>query len=98
MKMHDSVKDFKCPFFNEAKSKCHHLHGEFSRKDTLKAHLKSIHFIYPIGISKSARNSSPGRCAGCFEEFSSNSEWMTTHIEGKGCSAFNLDSNQGKDI
>ncbi|KAH3685460.1 hypothetical protein WICPIJ_003575 [Wickerhamomyces pijperi] len=87
LKKHDVVKDFKCPFFNETSSKCHHLNGEFSRKDTFKAHLKSIHFVYPIGVTKGDRGSSSGRCAGCFKEFENNSVWMSEHIEGGMCPA-----------
>ena len=85
LKKHDAVKDYKCPFFAPEHTKCHHLNGEFSRKDTFKAHLKSIHFIYPIGVSKSNRNESGGRCAGCFKEFSSNNEWIAQHIETEQC-------------
>lgn len=87
LKKHDTVKDFKCPFFNEQHTKCHHLNGEFSRKDTFKAHLKSIHFIYPIGVAKCDRNLSIGRCAGCFQEFKNNNEWLNEHIEKNACSA-----------
>ncbi|CCH43791.1 Zinc finger and SCAN domain-containing protein 20 [Wickerhamomyces ciferrii] len=88
LKKHDSIKDFKCPFFNESSSKCHHLNGEFSRKDTFKAHLKSIHFIYPIGVAKNERNSSTGRCAGCFKEFENNNIWLSEHIETDECTGF----------
>lgn len=88
LKKHYTVKDFKCPFFNEEHTKCHHLNGEFSRKDTFKAHLKSIHFIYPIGVAKSDRNLSIGRCAGCFQEFKTNNEWMNEHIEKETCPGF----------
>jgi hypothetical protein len=87
LKKHDSVKEFKCPFFNESESKCHHLNGEFSRKDTFKAHLKSIHFIYPVGVFKSDRNLSIGRCAGCYKEFNNNNEWLNSHIESGDCTA-----------
>jgi hypothetical protein len=88
MKKHDVVKDYKCPFFSPEHTKCHHLNGEFSRKDTFKAHLKSIHFIYPIGVSKSDRNESGGRCAGCFKEFGSNNDWISQHIEAEECPGF----------
>lgn len=88
MKKHDVVKDYKCPFFSSEHTKCHPLNGEFSRKDTFKAHLKSIHFIYPIGISKVNRNDSGGRCAGCFKEFASNNDWISEHIEGEKCPGF----------
>lgn len=88
LKKHDTIKDFKCPFFNPKHTKCHHLNGEFSRKDTFKAHLKSIHFIYPIGVAKSDRNDSPGRCAGCFKEFNNNTDWLTNHIETEECTGF----------
>lgn len=87
LKKHDVVKEFKCPFFNESSSKCHHLNGEFSRKDTFKAHLKSIHFVYPIGVTKGDRSNSSGRCAGCFKEFENNSVWMIEHIEADLCPA-----------
>jgi len=88
LKKHGDVKDFKCPFFNEESTKCHHSDGEFSRKDTFKAHLKSIHFIYPIGVAKTDRNSSIGRCAGCFKEFKNNNEWLSQHIEVGICPGF----------
>lgn len=96
LKKHDTVKDFKCPFFNEKESKCHHLNGEFSRKDTFKAHLKSIHFIYPVGVLKQDRGTSKGRCAGCYEEFQSNNQWLNDHIETNECSG--LVSNKSKDL
>ncbi|KAH3672290.1 hypothetical protein WICMUC_004385 [Wickerhamomyces mucosus] len=88
MKKHDLVKDFKCPFFMETSPKCHHLNGEFSRKDTFKAHLKSVHFIYPIGVTKADRKLSSGRCAGCFKEFKNNNEWLNKHIDNEECPGF----------
>lgn len=88
MKKHDVVKDYKCPFFSPEHTKCHHLNGEFSRKDTFKAHLKSIHFIYPIGVSKVGRSDSGGRCAGCFKEYASNNDWVTQHIDTDECPGF----------
>lgn len=98
LKKHDAVKDFKCPFFNEQHTKCHHLDGEFSRKDTFKAHLKSIHFIYPIGVAKIDRNSSMGRCAGCFQEFKSNNDWLNEHIEKKSCPGFAINQKNDDEV
>lgn len=95
MRKHNNAKAFVCPFFEEAEAedggsvakngtKCHPT-GGFSRRDTYKTHLKALHFIYPPGTKLSERNTTGGRCAGCFEFFDSNIEWLKDHIEGGAC-------------
>lgn len=95
MRKHNNAKAFVCPFFEETESddgrsvakngtKCHPT-GGFSRRDTYKTHLKALHFIYPPGTKSSERNSIGGRCAGCFEFFESNAQWLKLHIEVGGC-------------
>lgn len=95
MRKHNNAKAFVCPFFEESEgeegasvakngTKCHPT-GGFSRRDTFKTHLKAIHFIYPPGTKSSERNTTGGRCAGCFEYFKSNADWMQNHIEGGAC-------------
>lgn len=98
-KKHNNAKAFMCPFYDAAESdaspvaqsgksytRCHPT-GGFSRRDTYKTHLKALHFIYPPGTKSLARNSTGGRCAGCFEYFDSNAKWMDTHIESGKCPA-----------
>lgn len=86
---------FRCPFHDistvdgmgnviKSAAKCHPT-GGFSRRDTYKTHLKALHFIYPPGTKSSARNSTGGRCAGCFEYFESNARWLKYHIECDQC-------------
>lgn len=84
MKKHLVTKDFRCPFWS-VDCRCH-ASGEFSRKDTYKTHLKSIHFVYPVGVAKSQRSRSTGRCAACYQEFRNNNEWLTQHVESRSCS------------
>lgn len=92
MRKHNNANAFVCPFFepNElladsgSGTRCHHT-GGFSRRDTYKTHLKALHFIYPPGTKSSERNSTRGRCAGCFEVFQSNADWLKDHIEGGQC-------------
>lgn len=62
-----------------------HPSGGFLRKDTYKTHLRALHFIYPPGTRSSNRLEVGGRCAGCFQLFANNSEWLTTHIETNEC-------------
>lgn len=85
MKKHLVTKDFQCPFWSED-CRCH-ASGEFSRKDTYKTHLKSVHFVYPVGVAKSQRGQSKGRCAACYHEFASNAEWLLRHVETRQCDA-----------
>ncbi|KAG7195641.1 uncharacterized protein KQ657_003408 [Scheffersomyces spartinae] len=65
-------------------TKCHPT-GGFTRRDTFKTHLKALHFIYPPGTKLSERNMIEGRCAGCFQHFKNNAEWLETHIERGEC-------------
>lgn len=92
---HNNAMAFRCPFHDvstvdgmgnviKSAAKCHHT-GGFSRRDTYKTHLKALHFIYPPGTKSSARNSTGGRCAGCFEYFESNARWLKYHIECDQC-------------
>lgn len=83
LKKHLPNKDYHCPYWSPD-CKCHTT-GEFSRKDTFKTHLKSIHFVYPVGVVKSQRSYSKGRCAACFQEFESNVAWLNEHIETGIC-------------
>ncbi|CUS20920.1 LAQU0S02e01398g1_1 [Lachancea quebecensis] len=85
MKKHLVTKDFQCPFWS-GDCRCH-ASGEFSRKDTYKTHLKSVHFVYPVGVAKSQRGQSKGRCAACYQEFGSNMEWLLRHVETRQCEA-----------
>lgn len=92
MRKHNNAKAFVCPFFEESELECGaknatkcHPTGGFSRRDTYKTHLKALHFIYPPGTKSSDRNSIGGRCAGCFEFFDSNADWLKNHIEGGAC-------------
>lgn len=95
MRKHNNAKAFVCPFFEETEvedggsvakngTKCHPT-GGFSRRDTYKTHLKALHFIYPPGTKSTERNTTGGRCAGCFEFFDSNIDWLKDHIEGGAC-------------
>ncbi|PVH13511.1 uncharacterized protein CXQ87_001616 [Candidozyma duobushaemuli] len=92
---HTNAMAFMCPFHDistqdnfgnviKSATKCHPT-GGFSRRDTYKTHLKALHFIYPPGTKSSARNSTGGRCAGCFEYFESNARWLKYHIECDQC-------------
>ncbi|KAG7886974.1 hypothetical protein KL936_004825 [Ogataea polymorpha] len=100
MKKHRDMLPYKCPYHSANKDRdfktswaeycgtiCHPT-GSFSRRDTLKMHLKARHFIYPMGTRFKDRNTAPGRCAGCFTEFSSNSEWIGRHVLNNSCPAF----------
>ncbi|KAK6461466.1 zinc finger protein [Scheffersomyces coipomensis] len=89
LKKHNSAKAFMCPFYQEPSdgtsgTKCHPT-GGFSRRDTYKTHLKALHFIYPPGTKSNERNSISGRCAGCFQFFENNVQWLETHIETGSC-------------
>lgn len=87
LKKHNSLKAFVCPFYEEEGNlgtKCHPT-GGFSRRDTYKTHLKALHFIYPPGTKLTERNEVGGRCAGCFEHFESNHQWLVRHIEVGEC-------------
>lgn len=83
LKKHASRKEYSCPYWLSDR-KCHPT-GGFSRKDTYHTHLKSIHFIYPVGTSRCERKNSSGCCAACYQEFSSNSEWLKIHIHTYVC-------------
>lgn len=65
-------------------TKCHPT-GGFNRRDTFKTHLKALHFIYPPGTKSTERNLLSGRCAGCFQFFENNSQWLVQHIETGLC-------------
>lgn len=87
LKKHNSSKAFICPFYQKSGilgTKCHPT-GGFSRRDTFKTHLKALHFIYPPGTKSNERNSISGRCAGCFEYFNNNFDWLINHIEAGVC-------------
>lgn len=87
IKKHAIKKAYTCPFFGaDSKHRCHSS-GGFSRRDTYKTHLKSRHFIYPVGTSCRARSSTPGRCAGCSAEFDRNEDWIEKHICTGQCPA-----------
>lgn len=91
IKKHNVSKAFVCPFYQEHPSesngtKCH-PNGGFSRRDTFKTHLKAIHFIYPPGTKSLERRTRGGRCAGCFQQFANNKEWLSEHIEAGRCRA-----------
>ncbi|EDK40275.2 hypothetical protein PGUG_04373 [Meyerozyma guilliermondii ATCC 6260] len=90
-KKHNVAKAFVCPFYQDHPAddsgvKCH-PNGGFSRRDTFKTHLKAIHFIYPPGTKSSERRTRGGRCAGCFQQFSDNKEWLKDHVEAGKCKA-----------
>ncbi|KAI5952784.1 STP3 [Candida jiufengensis] len=87
LKKHNSSKAFMCPFYQENGkngTKCHPT-GGFSRRDTFKTHLKALHFIYPPGTKSNERNMYSGRCAGCFQFFENNFQWLEKHIETGQC-------------
>lgn len=63
-----------------------HQNGCFSRGDTYKNHLKSMHFEYPSGTRKSDRRASGGNCQACGQAFDSADVWMASHIETGVCS------------
>ncbi|AAS53902.1 AFR531Wp [Eremothecium gossypii ATCC 10895] len=88
LKKHMPYKDFRCPYWSED-CRCHSS-GEFSRKDTFRTHLKSIHFVYPVGTTKAQRNNSVGRCAACYEQFNNNKDWLKYHIDAGRCTEFKL--------
>lgn len=90
-KKHNVAKAFVCPFYqdhpaDDSAVKCH-PNGGFSRRDTFKTHLKAIHFIYPPGTKSLERHTRGGRCAGCFQQFSNNREWLSDHVEAGKCKA-----------
>lgn len=68
----------------QAGTKCHPT-GGFSRRDTFKTHLKALHFIYPPGTKSTERSHLSGRCAGCFQFFENNTQWLVQHIETGLC-------------
>ncbi|KAI5967004.1 STP3 [Candida pseudojiufengensis] len=87
LKKHNSSKAFMCPFYQENGkngTKCHPT-GGFSRRDTFKTHLKALHFIYPPGTKSNERILYSGRCAGCFQFFENNFQWLEKHIETGDC-------------
>lgn len=91
LKKHNVAKAFVCPFYREQSAddtgaRCHPS-GGFSRRDTFKTHLKAIHFIYPPGTKSLERRTRGGRCAGCFQQFPNNKEWLSDHIEAGQCHA-----------
>ncbi|AET37701.1 C2H2-type zinc finger protein Ecym_1475 [Eremothecium cymbalariae DBVPG len=88
LKKHMPNKAFRCPYWSED-CRCHPS-GEFSRKDTFRTHLKSIHFVYPVGTTKAQRANSAGRCAACYEHFNSNKDWLKYHIDADNCKDFKI--------
>ncbi|CEP62291.1 uncharacterized protein LALA0_S05e02234g [Lachancea lanzarotensis] len=83
LRKHQVVKDFQCPYW-APECQCHST-GAFSRKDSYKMHLKAIHFVYPVGVAKTHRNRSKGRCAACYQEFDNNTEWFNQHVATRSC-------------
>lgn len=87
---------FKCPLFTDRQLKlsdpngwdlnpgCHQS-GCFSRADTYKNHMKTMHFEYPPGTKKQDRRSSHGKCKGCGQAFENTQVWITDHIESGLC-------------
>lgn len=82
-KAHQGDSPFACPFYS-ADPRCHST-GGFSRCDTYKNHLKSMHFDYPVGTKKKERNGAGGKCKGCLREFENADEWVTNHVEAGEC-------------
>lgn len=82
---------FMCPFKKPGDSStCSHATGAFSRCDTYKNHLKSIHFVCPAGTRKDARNRTNGTCGGCQQGFSGVDDWLNNHVKTKECIALNM--------
>ncbi|KAH3667352.1 hypothetical protein OGAPHI_003001 [Ogataea philodendri] len=100
MKKHRDMLPYKCPYHTgnrdthnpaywcEQYGTVCHPTGGFSRRDTLKMHLRARHFIYPMGTRLQSRGNTPGRCGGCFKEFATNTEWMDDHVCKNLCPAF----------
>ncbi|PRT56610.1 Transcriptional regulator STP4 [Wickerhamiella sorbophila] len=63
-----------------------HQNGCFTRGDTYKNHLKSMHFEYPSGTRKADRRASRGNCQACGQMFDNADIWMSSHIETGICS------------
>lgn len=100
-KKHFKAKPLQCPYFESSIDtdgvkttgdevsttkipRCHPT-GGFSRRDTLKTHLKALHFVYPTGTKSGDRNNKKGRCAACFKEFNTNQEWLEQHVMTNQC-------------
>ncbi|ODQ63397.1 hypothetical protein NADFUDRAFT_48255 [Nadsonia fulvescens var. elongata DSM 6958] len=64
--------------------KCHQT-GGFSRCDTFKNHLKSIHFVYPLGTKKKDRAGQSGVCKACDMKFENVNAWLVKHVENNQC-------------
>lgn len=80
---HES-NNFSPGLLNDKIIRCHPT-GGFSRRDTFKTHLKALHFVYPTGTRSGDRSNKKGRCAACFKEFSTNKEWLETHVMTNKC-------------
>lgn len=85
LKMHAEKKPFRCPFWSSTNRKCHTGDGQFSRRDTYKAHMKLRHFHYPKGVRVKERRFSQGCCSFCKETFDSSELWVENHIQTGRC-------------
>ncbi|KAK9387323.1 hypothetical protein V1515DRAFT_601455 [Lipomyces mesembrius] len=82
-KSHQGDAPFCCPY-HAADGRCHPS-GGFSRCDTYKNHLKSMHFDYPAGTKKKERQGAGGKCRACLMEFENVDEWISAHVESGRC-------------
>ncbi|KAK9235481.1 hypothetical protein V1525DRAFT_409839 [Lipomyces kononenkoae] len=82
-KSHQGDAPYTCPY-HATDPRCHPS-GGFSRCDTYKNHLKSMHFEYPAGTKKKERQGAGGNCKACQMEFDSVEEWISTHVENCQC-------------
>ncbi|KAK9312931.1 hypothetical protein V1522DRAFT_413616 [Lipomyces starkeyi] len=82
-KSHQGDAPFCCPY-HAADRRCHPS-GGFSRCDTYKNHLKSMHFDYPAGTKKKERHGAGGKCRACLMEFENVDEWISAHVESGRC-------------
>lgn len=77
--------NFNCPF--KEGNMCSHSTGVFTRSDTLKNHLRALHYAYPQGTAKQNRSSAKGgSCRQCGEDFETVDAWLSQHVEKKLCS------------
>ncbi|KAK9494582.1 hypothetical protein V1508DRAFT_366987 [Lipomyces doorenjongii] len=82
-KSHQGDAPFCCPY-HAVDRRCHPS-GGFSRCDTYKNHLKSMHFDYPVGTKKKDRQGAGGKCRACLMEFENVDEWISAHVESGRC-------------
>ncbi|KAK9374296.1 uncharacterized protein V1513DRAFT_401255 [Lipomyces chichibuensis] len=82
-KSHQGDAPFYCPY-HATDRRCHPS-GGFSRCDTYKNHLKSMHFDYPAGTKKKERQGAGGKCGACLMEFQNVDEWISAHVESGRC-------------